>query len=156
KPEQRKLVSNQIKRELEEADEIIGQMEMELASQPAMTRSKLQQKTKEYKESLKNVKKEVQKQQASERDQLLGNGDLESQVQDQRQRLLQGTERLEQASRRLEESQRIALETEQLGISTLGDLHRQRQQIERTRDGLGNADSWISKSSGLLKLMQKR
>ncbi|KAJ3274814.1 Mitochondrial intermediate peptidase [Terramyces sp. JEL0728] len=53
----------------------------------------------------------------------------------QRSKLLQGTERLENASKRLDGAQRLALETEAIGISTLGDLHRQRNQIERTRDG---------------------
>ncbi len=74
----------------------------------------------------------------------------------QRSKLLQGTDRLENASRRLEEAHRMALGriglfdfshlwyfflslksqsgTEEIGISTLQDLHRQRGQIERTRD----------------------
>ena len=56
--------------------------------------------------------------------------------QNQRSRLLQGTDRLENASRRLEDAHRMALETENIGIGTLGDLHRQRNQIERTRDGV--------------------
>jgi vesicle transport through interaction with t-SNAREs protein 1 len=55
---------------------------------------------------------------------------------DQRSRLLQGTQRLENASKRLEDAHRLALETETIGIGTLSDLHRQRQQIERTRDGV--------------------
>jgi vesicle transport through interaction with t-SNAREs protein 1 len=75
---------------------------------------------------------------------------------DQRSKLLQGTQRLENASKRLDDAQRMALETESIGISTLGDLHRQRQQIERTRDGLSEADSWIAKSQGVLKNMQRK
>ena len=62
----------------------------------------------------------------------------------------------EKTSNRLEEAHRMALETEQIGISTLGDLNRQRQQIEHARDGLGQADSWIAKSQGLLKTMHRR
>jgi vesicle transport through interaction with t-SNAREs protein 1 len=75
---------------------------------------------------------------------------------DQRSKLLQGTQRLENASKRLEGAHRLALETESIGIGTLSDLHRQRQQIERTRDGLQQADSWIAKSQGLLKNMQRK
>ena len=48
---------------------------------------------------------------------------------DQRGRLLQGTDRLENATRRLDDAHRIALQTEEIGISTLGDLNRQGQQI---------------------------
>jgi vesicle transport through interaction with t-SNAREs protein 1 len=51
---------------------------------------------------------------------------------DQRSRLIDGTERLQNSSRRLEEAQRIALETEGVGISTLEDLNRQREQMLRT------------------------
>ena len=92
---------------------------------------------------------------ASERDQLLQsrNPDLEAQMQDQRGRLLQGTERLEESSRRLDDAHRMALETTQLGIDTLSDLHRQRQQIERTRDGVNEIhDSWDKRILGLQKV----
>ncbi|KAK6097398.1 t-SNARE VTI1 [Batrachochytrium dendrobatidis] len=75
---------------------------------------------------------------------------------DQRGRLLQGTERLQNSSRRLEDARRIALETEQIGISTLSDLNSQREQIIRTQNRLGTADSWIAKSQGVLKTMQRR
>jgi vesicle transport through interaction with t-SNAREs protein 1 len=93
---------------------------------------------KEYKESLKNVKKEMDfsKNGLSERDQLLGNTELNDQQQDQRSRLLHGTEKLSKTSNRLDEAHRMALETEQMGISTLGDLERQRRQLEDARDGV--------------------
>ncbi|KAJ1334270.1 hypothetical protein BSLG_008105 [Batrachochytrium salamandrivorans] len=75
---------------------------------------------------------------------------------DQRGRLLQGTERLQNSSRRLEDARRIALETEQIGINTLSDLSSQREQIIRTQGMLGTADSWVAKSQGVLKTMQRR
>ncbi|KAL2915280.1 t-SNARE VTI1 [Polyrhizophydium stewartii] len=162
--DQRKLIQNQLLRELEEADEIIGQMEMELVSLPAGQRSSLSPRVQQYKEELKRFKKELQKKSAaaastSERDQLLGNStvvDLEAASMDQRGRLLQGTERLQNSSRRLEDARRVALETEQIGINTLSDLNAQREQIIRTQNRLGTADSWIAKSQGVLKTMQRR
>ena len=73
---------------------------------------------------------------ATERDQLLGAGPATlgdfSKAHDQRSKVLAGTERLAEGSRRLEEARRVALDTEQMGISTLEDLNRQRQQLERT------------------------
>lgn len=75
---------------------------------------------------------------------------------DQRSRLLQGTERLQEGSRRLDDARRLALETESIGIATLEDLNRQRDQILRTRDTLSNADTWIAKSQGVLRGMQRR
>lgn len=95
----------------------------------------------------------------SERDQLLGSQivilgshaiDIGHEETDQRSKLLQGTDRLENASKRLEGAQRLALETEAIGISTLGDLHRQRNQIERTRDGVSRSTnfSWCMQIHG--------
>ncbi|OAJ39924.1 hypothetical protein BDV3_005647 [Batrachochytrium dendrobatidis] len=164
--DQRKILQNKLQRELEEADEIIGQMEMELVSLPAQQRVSVSPRVQQYKEELKKFKKNLQKKvasggadAASERDQLLGgsaNIDLEAANMDQRGRLLQGTERLQNSSRRLEDARRIALETEQIGISTLSDLNSQREQIIRTQNRLGTADSWIAKSQGVLKTMQRR
>ncbi|KAL5035797.1 t-SNARE VTI1, variant 2 [Batrachochytrium dendrobatidis] len=141
-------------------------MEMELVSLPAQQRVSVSPRVQQYKEELKKFKKNLQKKvasggadAASERDQLLGgsaNIDLEAANMDQRGRLLQGTERLQNSSRRLEDARRIALETEQIGISTLSDLNSQREQIIRTQNRLGTADSWIAKSQGVLKTMQRR
>ncbi|KAJ3120826.1 hypothetical protein HK098_004224 [Nowakowskiella sp. JEL0407] len=159
---QRKLSVNQTERELEEADEILGQMEIELQSLAAPIRTKLQPRVRVYKDEVKKYKKELSKS-LNEREQLLGRSskggshvvDFEVESMDQRSRLLRGTERLQDGSRRLEESRRLALETgytshirifvavflkyltEAIGISTLEDLNRQREQILRTRDTVG-------------------
>jgi hypothetical protein len=59
----------------------------------------------------------------TDRNQLLDGGegpfDPGAAEQDQRQRLLAGTNRLGDASKRLADSHRIALETEQVGADTL-------------------------------------
>jgi vesicle transport through interaction with t-SNAREs protein 1 len=127
------LVANQLGRELEELEEIMEQMELEVMSLDLIEKTRYQSKLREYRDQLKKLKKSPPPVQ-SERDQLLGS-------QDQRSRLLDGTERLEEGSNRLNEAHRIALETEQIGINTLGDLHRQRQQIERTRDGVSSINA---------------
>ncbi|TPX34050.1 hypothetical protein SmJEL517_g03215 [Synchytrium microbalum] len=163
--EQKKLLVSQTKRELEEADEIISQMEMELLSLPGPIRSRLQPRVKSYKDEIKKFEKELNRTTAvsgkSERDQLLGTGgshivDVEAAGMDQRSRLLQGTERLQGASRKLDDARRLALETETSGISTLESLSRQREQIQRTRNTLTTADGFISKSQGILRGMQRR
>jgi len=60
--------------------------------------------------------------------------DMDIAAQDQRARLLNGTERLNRASDRLEEARRLAHETEAIGVNTLETLGAQREQILRTRD----------------------
>lgn len=75
---------------------------------------------------------------------------------EQRQQLLSGTDRLNRSSGRLRESQRIALETEQIGAGTLGDLHRQREQITNTRERLLESESYTDRSIKTLRGMARR
>jgi vesicle transport through interaction with t-SNAREs 1 len=75
---------------------------------------------------------------------------------EQRQQLLSGTDRLGRSSRRLQESQRIALETEEIGRNTLGDLHTQREQIERTRNTLLESEGYTDRSIKTLRGMARR
>lgn len=55
---------------------------------------------------------------------------------DQRMRLLHGNQKLDETSDRLQNTERIAVETEGIGVSVLGELSNQRQQLERTRDNV--------------------
>lgn len=132
-------------------------------SLPQSKRTNLTPRVKSAKEQVRAYHKDLARIQAAargvaERDALLGghNFELESRTMDQRARLIEGTERLQDGSRRLEEAQRIALETEGIGISTLEDLNRQREQMLRTRDGLSTADAWIGRSQGVLRGMNQR
>ena len=50
---------NQVQRELEEADEIIGQMEMELVSLPVSQRSSVSPRLQQYKDEVKKLKKDL-------------------------------------------------------------------------------------------------
>ncbi|KAI9362038.1 hypothetical protein DFJ73DRAFT_813046 [Zopfochytrium polystomum] len=158
----KKLLINQCKRELEEADEIISQMEVELASLPMQAKEKLQPRVKGFKDDIKKAKKDLTKSTTSDREQLLSSAshvivdfDATASSSDaHRSRLLQGTERLQESSRRIEDAKRVALETEEAGVATLGMLNAQREQILRTRDRLQSADGWITKSQGVLRQMQ--
>jgi vesicle transport through interaction with t-SNAREs protein 1 len=138
-------------------------MDVELLSLPIQTRNSMTPRVKAAKEQVRGYHRDLVKLQSTsrvgaERDALLGshNFELESRRMDQRSRLIDGTERLQDSSRRLEEAQRIALETEGVGISTLEDLNRQREQMLRTRDGLSTADAWIGRSQGVLRGMNQR
>lgn len=52
----------------------------------------------------------------------------------QRSRLLQGTRALERASASVHRSRQIAEETDEVATETLGELGRQGEALERTRD----------------------
>ncbi|KAI9139203.1 t-SNARE [Paraphysoderma sedebokerense] len=154
-----------IEREIEEAEEILSQMDIEVYSLPPTTRTKLQPKLKNYKAEVDKWKKDltnVRRTAPADRAALLGSdADFDSpyddmQSQAQRDRLMMGTDRLNKASERLMDSHRIALETEQSGISTLQELRRQREQIEHTRNSLREADSYIDKAQRTLRGMARR
>ncbi|KAJ3115117.1 hypothetical protein HDU96_001176 [Phlyctochytrium bullatum] len=200
--DQKALLINQTKRELEEADEIvrfaasalahadvflqsavrrrpflhvlgpsrltvpqISQMDLEVISMVGPQKAQLARRVKEFKEEMKRARRDLAKPGGqTDRELLLGSAgsssssllDLEAATMDQRGRLLMGTERLQEGSRRLENAKRLALETETMGISTLNDLNTQREQIIRTRDTLNTADTWVTRSQGILRGMQRQ
>ncbi|KAF9433749.1 hypothetical protein BGZ76_009029 [Entomortierella beljakovae] len=152
-------------REIDEANEILQQMEMELLNLPTGSRTRLQARLRGYKGELEKLKQTLKRAQStsrstSDRDELLGGSsggiDLDAASMDQRTRLLNGTDRLAESSRRLQDSHKIALETEALGAGILTDLRGQREQIVHTRNTLLEADSNIDKASRTLKGMARR
>ncbi|KAL1919403.1 uncharacterized protein VTP21DRAFT_2096 [Calcarisporiella thermophila] len=163
--EQKKTTVRAAERELEEADEIVAQMEMEVLNLPQSARNRLQSRLRSYKSDLDKLKRDLKRTISSApsmdpREELfagVGNDtSFDAAVSDQRSRLLSGTDRLANSSRRLQESHRIALETESIGANVLGTLRQQREQIINTRDTLGDADSYIDKAQRTLKGMARR
>ncbi|KAI9638901.1 t-SNARE [Dioszegia hungarica] len=162
KGEQRKAALKKVSEELDEAEEIIAQMEVELPSMPVSIRQTFQQRLTTSRSALERVKKSLRDIRAeTSRAELLGSGasPADDPYSDEpsgystRTRLLAGSEQLQDGSRRLDNAQRIALETEDLGAGILRDLRGQREQIEHTRDTLTQADSSIDRASGTLKKM---
>ncbi|GAB5591438.1 t-SNARE VTI1 [Umbelopsis nana] len=164
--EQRKATVRAAEREIDEADEIIAQMEMEILNIPTASRTRLQTKLRLFKSEFEKIKRDLRRATtqvppSSSREELFGglesgDGDLDASTVDQRSRLLSGTDRLGESSRRLQDSHRLALETENVGINILGTLKGQRETILRSRDTLAEADSHIDKASKTLKGMARR
>jgi vesicle transport through interaction with t-SNAREs protein 1 len=126
--------------ELDEADEMVSQMEIEVQGIPQALRPAYTARIKAAKADLarsKRAAKDVHAQ--AGRSELLGGRAGASPSDDpydasDRTRLLQGTATLEDGSARLRESERIALETEATGASILATLGRQREQIVNARE----------------------
>ncbi|KAJ3068424.1 hypothetical protein HDU98_008388 [Podochytrium sp. JEL0797] len=156
--QEKRLTINQATRDLEEADELVAEMEITASSLPTSQKLKATALVRACREAIRSARKDLQKFN-DERGQLLGRGgdavmDVDSGDLDQRERLLRGAEQLQNGSERLVNVQRIAIESESVGINTLSDLSRQREQIVRTRDTLDGADTWITQSTGVLRGMQ--
>ena len=63
---------------------------------------------------------------------------------------------MEQADDRLVETQRLAAEAEALGYTTINDLKRQREQLERARQNLYRTDADLDDSNRLMTSMMRR
>ncbi|KAJ9476115.1 t-SNARE VTI1 [Pseudozyma hubeiensis] len=165
--EAKKSTLRRAEMELEEADEVISQMDIEVQGFPQSVRSRYSVQIRGFKQEVQALTKEVRAGLSSSSggsrgayDPAYADDDADLEAADSatanRQRLLQGTASLEDGTRRLEESSRLALETEDLGADILRDLRSQREQIENSRDTLRQADQSIDRSSKTLSKMIRR
>ncbi|KAF7332137.1 t-SNARE coiled-coil-like proteiny domain-containing protein [Mycena kentingensis (nom. inval.)] len=162
--EQRKASLRRAEMELDEADEMVSQMEIEIQGIPQSIRPQYQTRLRTAKADLQRYKKQYKDVHAQvARSALLGSTHAGAFSSDEpygpasdRTRLLAGTAVLEDGSRRLQDSHRIALETENQGADILMNLRQQREQIINSRDTLQNANTSIDRASGTLKGMIRR
>ncbi|XP_035669867.1 vesicle transport through interaction with t-SNAREs homolog 1A-like isoform X1 [Branchiostoma floridae] len=156
--EKRHMVTN-VEKQMEEAKELLEQMDLEVRDIPSKERQKYATRLKSYKTELGKLEKDFKKAKlhggAGSREELLGPDDP-SHSEDQRTRLLDNTERLERSGRKLEAGYRMAVETEQVGADILENLHQDREKIQRSRDRLRETDSDLGKSSRILSAMMRR
>ncbi|KAF2017179.1 V-snare-domain-containing protein [Aaosphaeria arxii CBS 175.79] len=157
--EPRKASIAKAERALEEANELLGQMQLEKPNIPANLKSKINTRYRNFQTDIDAAKRKLTSL-SDDRRALFGSRYTDNPTGDdqleQRQQLLSGTERLGRSSNRIRESQRIALETEQIGAGTLGDLRTQREQIEHQRQVLLESESYTDRSIKTLKGMARR
>lgn len=152
--EQRKANVRAAQKEVEEAEDLLQEMEMESRDAPPAYRAKLQNKMTRYKADLDRLKRELGS--SNDRAQLFGGGDMQSYEDNQRGRILDTTDRLHQTSDRLANTQRIAAESEAIGHNIMSDLGQQRETIERTRYKVHDVDQNLGRSRKLLNSMSRR
>lgn len=158
--EQKKEAIRAAQRELDEADEILEQMDMELKGLPSAVRAKLSPRYNNFKTDLAKLKKDLARVSSTnrDRDELFAGGtsDYDSASMDQRQRLLAANARMEKSTQTLEQARSLAEQTVDVGANTLSTLQGQREQILRTRDLVSVADENVDKSSRVISGMQRR
>ncbi|KAL8643917.1 MAG: hypothetical protein Q9210_007503 [Variospora velana] len=157
--EPRKSAIRLAERTLDEANELLGQMRIEKQNIPSATRSKANQRFRNFESDIDAQKRKL-KTMSDDRKALFGNRysdnpDHDQQLE-QRQQLLSGTERLDRSSQRLRDSQRIANETEDIGRDTLADLQLQRETIQHTRMNMLESEGYVDRSVKTLRGMARR
>ncbi|KAL0563915.1 t-SNARE VTI1 [Marasmius crinis-equi] len=158
--EQRKATLRRVEIELDEADDLVSQLELELSQIPTSLRPQYASQLKQSKIDMNRLKRLAKDSHLkSSRNELLGGGGggfrsrTDDPYQDERSRLLAGTQTLGDGTRRLDDATRIALETETLGADILRSLGQDRERIENSRDTLRKADSSLDRASATLKGM---
>lgn len=160
--EQRKSALRRALIDIDEAEDMVSQMEVEIQGMPQSIRPQYTGRVKTCKAELsrwRGVARDVQ--QATHRDALLGGsaalddpyGNFDNSATSDRTRLLAGTQSLADSTKRLQDSQRVALETEELGGDILRSLRVQREQIEHSRTMLNGAEGNVDRASTTLKGM---
>ncbi|XP_066478320.1 vesicle transport through interaction with t-SNAREs homolog 1A isoform X2 [Tiliqua scincoides] len=155
--EKKQMVSN-VEKQLEEARELLEQMELEVREIPPQSRGMYSSRMRSYKQEMDKLEADFKRSRIAYSDEvrheLLGDDGNSSEIQ--RAHLLDNTERLERSSRRLEAGYQIAVETEQIGQEMLENLSHDREKIQRARERLRETDSNLGKSSRILTGMLRR
>ncbi|XP_060624396.1 vesicle transport through interaction with t-SNAREs homolog 1A isoform X2 [Anolis sagrei] len=155
--EKRQMVSN-VEKQLEEARELLEQMELEVREIPPQSRAMYSSRMRSYKQEMEKLEADFKRSRIAYSDEvrndLLGDDGNSSEIQ--RAHLLDNTERLERSSRRLEAGYQIAVETEQIGQDILENLSHDREKIQRARERLRETDANLGKSSRILTGMIRR
>ncbi|KAL1433179.1 hypothetical protein MTO96_012766 [Rhipicephalus appendiculatus] len=146
----------EVERHLEEANELLEQMELEVRTLSVAARPKYQNRVKSYQAELARLRKEFQRARIAFCDELKSREELLSNDDNCRQRLLDNTERMERSTKLLKGGYKLALETEKVGAAILSDLSAQRETITRAREKVKETDYDIGKSSHVLSGMMRR
>ncbi|XP_071808628.1 vesicle transport through interaction with t-SNAREs homolog 1A-like isoform X1 [Asterias amurensis] len=158
---EKKQQSSSAERQLDEARELLEQMDLEIRSIPSTDRQRYSTRLRSYETELTRLEKDLRKAKIAfrdgeaSRDELLGLDDGR-QSEDQRARLLDNTERLERSGKKLDAGYKMTVETEQLGQGILDNLQRDREKIQRSRARLRETDAGVGQSSRVLSAMMRR
>ena len=134
----RKKIAQDIEKHMEEAQELLEQMELEVREIDFNLRPKYRNRVDSYRSELGHLSYEFIKVKNTPVDTSNSQEDLFSEGfslnDEQKQRLLSNSERIERSGNHLKNSYRIMLETEDIGSSILQDLYSQRETIEKSRN----------------------
>ncbi|XP_043467452.1 vesicle transport through interaction with t-SNAREs homolog 1A [Leptopilina heterotoma] len=145
-----------VDRELEEAQELLEQMELEVRGVSGSARDRLRVRVESHRAELKRLTQEFDLSKNPKID-VIDLGIEESWdngiTEEQRKRLLDASERIDRTGRTLQNGYRMVLETEEIGTQVLKDLHDQRETIQRSRGRLRDTDAELGRGSRLLSGM---
>ncbi|XP_074151725.1 vesicle transport through interaction with t-SNAREs homolog 1A isoform X5 [Sminthopsis crassicaudata] len=157
-PDEKKQMVANVEKQLEEAKELLEQMDLEVREIPPQNRGMYISRMRSYKQEMGKLETDFKRSRIAYSDEVRNEllGDDGNSSENQRAHLLDNTERLERSSRRLEAGYQIAVETEQIGQEMLENLSHDREKIQRARERLRETDANLGKSSRILTGMLRR
>ncbi|XP_057660204.1 vesicle transport through interaction with t-SNAREs homolog 1A isoform X1 [Diorhabda carinulata] len=156
--DRRQLISN-IEKHVEEAQELLEQMELEAREVDQSKRQRCRTKLDCYRAELKRLTLDYIKSRSVKQGILYDSSEELNDIRissDQKQRLLDNSERIERTGKKLEEGYRVVVETQEIGNEVLKNLGEQRETIQRSRTRLREADEELNRSSRLMNSMIMR
>ncbi|CAH0564041.1 unnamed protein product [Brassicogethes aeneus] len=154
--DRRQLISN-IEKHVEEAGELLEQMDLEVREIESNKRQRCRTKLDCYRAELKRLTLDYIKARAVKQGAL--NYDSSEDLNDvgfngdQKQRLLDNSEKIERTGKKLEEGYRVVLETQEIGTQVLKNLGEQRETIQRSRSRIRETNEDLSQSSRIMNSM---
>ncbi|XP_028936324.1 vesicle transport through interaction with t-SNAREs homolog 1A isoform X2 [Ornithorhynchus anatinus] len=157
-PDEKKQMVTSVEKQLEEAKELLEQMDLEVREIPPQSRGMYASRMRSYKQEMTKLETDFKRSRIAYSDEVRNEllGDDGNSSENQRAHLLDNTERLERSSRRLEAGYQIAVETEQIGQEMLENLNHDREKIQRARDRLRETDANLGRSSRILTGLLRR
>jgi len=158
--DRRQLISD-IEKHVEEAQELLEQMDLEVREIENSKRTRCRTKVDCYRAELKRLTLEYIKARSIKQvgydspDDFNTNNEVRISV-DQKQRLLNNSEQIERTGKKLEDGYRIVLETQEIGTEIMQNLHHQRETIQRSRARLRETNEDLSLSSRIMSSMMMR
>ncbi|XP_067941609.1 vesicle transport through interaction with t-SNAREs homolog 1B-like [Watersipora subatra] len=147
--EERKKLCRELEKSSSDAQAVLTSLEAELQRAPAYERSTMRNKLTAHKRSLESINSRIQ--QVTH-----GSSDLDDMEAAHRAKLMQGTRSLQRASESVHRSRQIASETDEIGVNIIGELDRQGEVLEGTRDRLYETQGALDKSRNILRGMAVR
>ncbi|XP_018082718.1 vesicle transport through interaction with t-SNAREs homolog 1A isoform X2 [Xenopus laevis] len=156
--DEKKLMILNVEKQLDEARELLEQMDLEVREIPVQSRSMYSNRMRSYKQEMSKLDTDFKRSRIAYSDEVRNEllGDDGNSSESQRAHLLDNTERLERSSRRLQAGYQVAVETEQIGQGILENLSQDREKIQRARERLRETDTNLGKSSRVLTGMLRR
>ncbi|XP_036294974.1 vesicle transport through interaction with t-SNAREs homolog 1A isoform X7 [Pipistrellus kuhlii] len=117
-PDEKKQMVANVEKQLEEAKELLEQMDLEVREIPPQSRGMYSNRMRSYKQEMGKLEADFKRSRIAYSDEVRNEllGDDGNSSESQRAHLLDNTERLERSSRRLEAGYQIAVETAQNGM----------------------------------------